>query len=427
MKTKLMLEKEKIDIFLNKNFKEIEEKRHSTGFSWKKIKKEIGVEKATTEAIRFRFRKLRLKRGLIVEKKEEKFSSISGKEDLSKGTKEFSFTADKIPTEKEILEHFNIDTKKFKISQIWHKTSFGGKYSISVSLLANNTSGIDYEAAFKRFLSRVEINNFPKINNSISIDYKPFNQKTTALITLADLHIGNHQIKNYIDNIKSNFEILLNSSIHYGANEVIILNTGDILHTDNIKNQTTSGTQLDAASSQEDAFVEALDLICDLINRSLEYENLKVTFVNVRGNHSYNSEYMLGEALKRIFIKNKNITILNSKENRIYYSSNNNSFLFTHGDKAFDKLPMIFTTEGKEIYAKNDFHHIVVGHLHHNKSKQFVDDTGEYFGLDVRVVGSPTSTDRWHKNEGFILNQKNIYCFLYDDLQGKSAEFIKKI
>ena len=59
--------------------------------------------------------------------------------------------------------------------------------------------------------------------------------------------------------------------------------------------------------------------------------------MNVRGNHSYNSEYMLGEALKRIFIKNKNITILNSKENRIYYSSNNNSFLFTHGDKAFDK------------------------------------------------------------------------------------------
>ena len=58
MKTKLMLEKEKIDIFLNKNFKEIEEKRHSTGFSWKEIKKEIGVEKATTEAIRFRFRKL---------------------------------------------------------------------------------------------------------------------------------------------------------------------------------------------------------------------------------------------------------------------------------------------------------------------------------------------------------------------------------
>ena len=198
MKTKLMLEKEKIDIFLNKNFKEIEEKRHSTGFSWKEIKKEIGVEKATTEAIRFRFRKLRLKRGLIVEKKEEKFSSIRGKEDLSKGTKEFSFTADKIPTEKEILEHFNIDTKKFKISQIWHKTSFGGKYSISVSLLANNTLGIDYEAAFKRFLSKVEIKNFPKTNNSISTDYKLFCQKTTALITLADLHIGNYQIKNYI-------------------------------------------------------------------------------------------------------------------------------------------------------------------------------------------------------------------------------------
>jgi hypothetical protein len=162
--------KERIDLYLNENFdrienwrvgnvlycpiyKETQDKKEGQ-FGWEKVKKGFedwyslnyknnvsDLDLLTSEKIRKRFRVLREKNVFSSIKNSPKengeFKLISGKDCPLQGVKEFCFSASRIPTDEEIIDHFNIDIIKYRISQIWHKTTPGGKYSISVNLQAN--------------------------------------------------------------------------------------------------------------------------------------------------------------------------------------------------------------------------------------------------------------------------------------------------
>ena len=130
--------KEKVDCYLKGNFDSVETQRNTEGFRWITIAKKIDKTVAPNY-VRDRFLKLRKKQQpssikILNSTEIEKYPFLNSKEDKSTGTKEFSFTADKIPDESEIITHFNIDTTKWFISQIYHKTSFGGKYAITISI-----------------------------------------------------------------------------------------------------------------------------------------------------------------------------------------------------------------------------------------------------------------------------------------------------
>ena len=466
--------KETVDKYLTDNFKNIEKLRNLSGFSWNGILKEIEeqeslvgelftlyengqYDKSDREYVRSRFTTLRSKaedwaskvldenkevikvqakedfenlliKGCSSSTLEGKFKFFSGKEDKEKGTKEFHFTADNIPTEEEIVEHFSIDLTKYKISQIWHKTTPSGKYSISVNLQAlRGAEAGNYTEKFDKF---IENYNKAIFVNQTKSEYakqsKPTVTDSLYLISLSDLHIGNYQKEGYLEKLKTEIYSSFNMMSSAGVAKIVILNTGDMLHTNGSQETTFGGTQLDSELAFEDAFTQGLDLTTSLIDYASDLA-LSVTFVNVRGNHSFDTEYCLGEALKKIYQKSKNVEILNQRDSRIYYYWNNNAFLFTHGDKAVERLPLLFATEGKESFQQADNHHILLGHTHHNSSKQFVNDRKEYAGIEVRVLGSPTSNDQWHKQNGFVGNKKSIVSMLFSPEQGKYAEFNFKL
>lgn len=449
---------EVVDKYLSSNFNQIEKQRTSQGFSWNSILDKIeesikgnifhiyenGIyDKSDREYVRKRFSFLRNKQEPTafcnseyrledkvhnLTAKVEKFRYLSGKEDKSKGAKEFTFTADNIPTEEEIVEHFSIDLTKYKISQIWHKTTPSGKYSISVNLQAlRGAEAENYTEKFDKFIDNYNKTIFVNQTKSeYAKQSKPTVTDSLYLVSLSDLHIGNYQKEEYLEKLKTEVYSSLNMMSSAGVAKIVILNTGDMLHTNGSQETTFGGTQLDSELAFEDAFTQGLDLTTSLIDYASDLA-LSVTFVNVRGNHSFDTEYCLGEALKKIYQKNKNVEILNQRDTRIYYYWNNNAFLFTHGDKAVERLPLLFATEGKEFFNKAENHHILLGHTHHNSSKQFVNDRKEYAGIEVRVLGSPTSNDQWHKQNGFVGNKKSIVSMLFSPEQGKYAEFNFKL
>lgn len=422
--------KKTVDKYLSDNFADILYKTKTFGFRWQMIADQIECC-PNPEYLRDRWRKLKKKMFPLGEigypvfntAATDKFRVQSGKENKDRGQKEFTFTADNIPTEQEIIEHFNIDVTKWKIVNIYHKTSFKGKYSITVQ--ANLLKGIEsrnYEDQFKKFLDtyNVKIIQNPKKDKLKATDDSQ--GESLYLICLSDLHIGNYQKSGYLNSIEEKVTYCLSHIRRLNCSEVIILNTGDMLHTDTSKAQTWNNTQLDAQDSFEDAFTNGLNFTTSIIDYSREL-SLNTTFVNVRGNHSFDTEYCLGEALKKVYKLDEKVTILNSKDTRIYYKWRNNGFLFTHGDKGVDRLPLIFATEGREVFNSTDHHHILLGHLHHNKGKQFIDDRGEFAGIEVRVLGSPTSNDIWHKQNAFCQNKKAIQCMQFTEEQGKFAEY----
>lgn len=419
--------------FLEKRYDYILESKKNGTISWVEIKDAFHQETGLNlhkDYFRSVFKTLVGVEDIVVNnsKINSPFIYINGNENKDKGTKEFVFTADRIPTEEEVISHFNIDLQKYRISQIWHKTTPGGKYSISI--LLNNLKALDsknYEEKFERFLekynSKILENPF---KNSIPINNNPDKEDSLYLISLSDLHIGNYQKENYIKDIESSCIKLIKDADLVGAKEIILLNTGDMLHTDTSKSQTWNNTQLDSQDSFEDAFTKGLDLITVLIDYARQFDS-KLTFVNVRGNHSFDTEYCMGEALKRIYKNDKKINIINQKDTRIYYKWKNNGFCFSHGDRGVERMPLLFATEGKEIFANTDHHHIILGHLHHTKGKQYINDRAEYAGIEVRVVGSPTSNDIWHKQNGFCQNKKAITTMIFTENQGKYGEFTIKI
>jgi len=445
---------EVVDKYLTENFKLIEQQRNSHGFSWNSVLDKIeevikgnifhiyenGIfDKSDREYVRKRFLKLRQQEPTAFCNSQytesatdstTKFKYVSGVENKSKGAKEFTFTADNIPTEEEIISHFNIDTKKYKISQIWHKTTPSGKYSISVNLQAlKGIEAEDYIGKFEKFVN--EYNKVIFVNQTQSKFNKKGEERNIPndvlyLVSLSDLHVGNYQKEGYLDRVKQRVFETFKSIAGSGIKKVILLNTGDMLHTNGSQSTTLSGTQLDSELPFEDAFTQGLELITSLIDYAATL-SLSVTYVNVRGNHSFDTEFCLGEALKKIYQKQKNIEILNQRDTRIYYYWNNNAFLFTHGDKAVERLPLLFATEGKDFFNKAENHHILLGHTHHNSSKQFVNDRKEYAGIEVRVLGSPTSNDQWHKENGFTGNKKSIVSMLFTPEEGKYAEFNFKL
>lgn len=414
--------KEKVDKYLTDYFQLILDAKNKNEVKWKDITSNIDKD-IDPEYVRGRFRKLE-------KKKVVRFSFPIIKNEYkevrkSDGEVEITDTVDRKLTDEELYERYGRDKEGWRISMVWFKdTQNGFKLSVCFVPIKKALEINNLQEKFTKFIDSYNIkilkNEKPKVNKYSG------DRKCMYLCTLSDLHIGNFQKPDYLYIIKERILETFNTILDADIKKVVILNTGDLIHSDNSKGTTWKGTQLDSQLSYEDSFTQALDLTTTLIDYAASIVS-EVTFINVRGNHSFDTEYCLGEALKRIYKEQQNVEIINQRETRIYYYWENNAFLFTHGDKSVDRLPLVFATEGKEIFNKAENHHIMLGHLHHNKSKQFVNDRHEFTGIEVRVLGSPSSSDNWHKTEGYVQNKKSLLSFLFTPEEGKLAEYSFKL
>jgi len=187
--------RQKVIEFLSKRYNSILEAKQNGTISWVAIKDEFHQEtrfEINKDYFRNVFKTIIPTEVININSKKEKFNFLTGNENKDKGTKEFCFTADKIPTEEEIISHFNIDITKYRISQIWHKTTPGGKYSISVNLQANKIGQLssEFEQGFEKFCEKQSLKALKpesKINN---VEISKFEKNSTVVINLADLHLG---------------------------------------------------------------------------------------------------------------------------------------------------------------------------------------------------------------------------------------------
>lgn len=441
--------KETVDKYLLENRQVIEEAKVINGFRWQTIADNLHGKTGYVvdgEYLRNRWRKVTAKkyaiwRDRVLDELEEKgkkefttnsnvkYQYVSGKQDDT--SKEFTFTADNIPTQEEIIEHFNIDTVKFRINQIYHKTSFGGKYAITVSLLANKPEfSVDYKKEFEEFIKNLNISvlnrpkvEFPKIHHK--------GKKHCLYLPIFDAHIGklahkstsgdDYDLNIAIERYKTAIQNLVNSAYSsYDFNEICLVTGSDLLHVDSKKNETTSGTPQDSDSRFEKVYEKTLSLLVETIDFLSSLAPVKV--IMVRGNHAEHLEYTLGVSLKWLYRNSKNITVDAEAFLRKYYQYGNTGILICHGDKEkHDNLPLIFATENKELWASTDYHQIHLGHLHTDRKKVFL-TSNEYSGCQVSIFPSLSGDDYWHSGKGYNLNQKRAVAIIYDKELGEIAK-----
>ncbi|TXG81119.1 MAG: hypothetical protein E6R13_06845 [Spirochaetes bacterium] len=424
--------KEKVDNYLITNFESIEKQRtQESDFRWITISLKISKkENISPNYIRDRFLKLRKKQNFQVQVlnptkgQKDKFPFLNSKEDKFTGTKEFTFTADNIPSEDEIISHFNIDTTKWFISQIYHKTSFGGKYAITVNQRAK--VGLNSLDPIKEFEKFVEKNNLKILTKDIKTKTSEFHNELdcTVVINLADLHLGklvseaetgeryNIEIakERFLDCIKY---FARKSFQCYGVKRFILSTLGDTLHTDTLKSTTTAGTYVESDTRASKTFQTALDILTESIDILKEYAP-EIEFINIAGNHCELSEQHLGIALQAYYRKDKQVSINSEPKNRKYKMVGENLLTWNHGDTNMNTLPLTVATEVPELWGKSKFRLIQLGHFHSTKKRVFQSED-EFNGVIVRHFSSLSGTDFWHDKNNFKGSQKRGTALVFSD------------
>lgn len=205
------------------------------------------------------------------------------------------------------------------------------------------------------------------------------------------------------------------------VDKILLIVGSDLIHYENNKNQTTSGTQIEGDSRWQKMFEESCDLMASTIEKLAQ--NFNVDVITVHGNHGNLSEHALGCYLKAFFRNNTRVNIDNGYTNRKYYKYGKNLIGFTHGDdaeikKGDDMAITLFRENQSDI---SNFKHLffIFGHFH--SETQF-----DKKGIRCFIAPALCAPDQWHSKKNFVGNVRTSQGMLFNKEDGLEAIFYSK-
>mgnify|MGYP003637228648 FL=1 len=251
-------------------------------------------------------------------------------------------------------------------------------------------------------------------------------QKDGHLLVIdpADIHIGklstayeigkeyNTQIA--IDRVHEGVKGILNKSNGFNIEKILFVAGNDILHTDNPKRQTTSGTPQDTDGMWYNNFLAAKQLYVDVLEHLMSFAD--VQFMFNPSNHDYQSGFFLSDTIKTWFRNSNNITFDSSISHRKYFKYHSNLIATTHGDGCkMATLPMVVADEAAKYWSLCKHRYIYTHHVHHKTAKDFP-------GITQESLRSPSEADSWHHRNGYqSSNNVAIEGFIHHPENGQVA------
>jgi hypothetical protein len=418
--------KEQIENYLSTNFDSIESSRTTDkDFRWSTIANQLYKQTKITsdsESLRRKFLQLRQKQSspIKVLNSTDKYPFLNSKEDKNQGTKEFSFTADNIPTEEEIISHFNIDITKWTISQIYHKTSFGGKYAITVNQRAKvGNQTINLDEAFIEAINQIKpLPLLPKtiVNNK---------EKACLLVPKQDVHWDKRDVDGNND-MEKRFETFTKSLLSQlekiqltNSLEKIIYIVGSDEFNSEWTGATTKGTIQSNIVSYQEGFKRISNYTIELI-KLLRFYTPKVEVVLLNGNHDHNVSWHLAHLLEQVFSKNDSITIDSDLKNTKILEYSTNLILMNHGDEMKPKdLATKFPIIAKDKWSSFDNYFVITGDKHHEQAY-------DYNGVRTyQVPQLSTAKSSWDDKKGHLCSKAELVTFLFE--QDGLSNILRKV
>ena len=174
----------------------------------------------------------------------------------------------------------------------------------------------------------------------------------------------------------------------------MLLNLGDMYHADNQRNLTQSGHQLDVDGRWAKVQQVGLRAMLYCLKRMLEKYD-KVVFRINRGNHDGHSAYALALMISCYFHNEPRITVDLSPAVCWYHQFGKVLIGSTHGDTIKGpNMPGLMATDKPEAWGTSKHRYWLVGHVHHQDSK-------EYPGAVVEYFRTLAARDAWHAGQGY--------------------------
>lgn len=255
------------------------------------------------------------------------------------------------------------------------------------------------------------------------LKYPKFKEANLFVINPADIHIGKlaseyetkspHNNALIVERVKSGVLGLLQKASGFNIDKILFVIGNDILHVDNAKRTTTSGTPQDTDGMWYENFLLAQRLYIDLIEILIQVAPIHIQYDP--SNHDYTNGFFLAQNIEAWFRNHPNITFNVGVSHRKYFQYGENLIGTSHGDGAKETdLPILMAQEAADDWAKSRHRYFYISHIHHKKSK-------DYGSVCVESFRSPSGTDSWHHRNGYQHAPKAVEGFIHHKSDGQIA------
>lgn len=299
------------------------------------------------------------------------------------------------------------------VKHYWYK---GKHYSINVKGESNEFKYEDFKEDLIAEISKWSPN-YPEIKR------EPVNDPHCLVFSPADIHIGklcssfetgeeyNQQIA--VKRVKEGLDGIIRKSQGFNIDKIIFVAGNDILHIDNPRRTTTSGTPQDTDGMWYDNFITAKRLLVNIIETLVQIADVEVVYNP--SNHDFMSGFMLLDSVQSWFRNHKNITFKNDMSHRKYSVYGKNLIGTTHMDGAKkEDLPLLMAHEAGPSWHECNHRYIYGHHVHHKSSKDIM-------SVCVETLRSPSGTDSWHHRQGYQHSPKAVEAFIHHYYHGQVA------
>jgi len=249
------------------------------------------------------------------------------------------------------------------------------------------------------------------------------------IIDPSDLHIGKlalvdetgelYNVEKALERAIEGVEGIISKSQGFDIEKILFVIGNDVLHIDNPKRTTTSGTPQDTDSMWWNCWIEARKLYVNLVERFLSIADVHVVYCP--SNHDFTQGFMLADSLYAWFHNSKNVSFDVTIRHRKFYEYGANMLMFDHGDgHKVQDTPHIMASNEPQMWGRTKLRYSYKHHLHHKQRINWLTEK-DYHGCTVEYLRSPSSADRWHDTNGYNFAPKAIEGFLHHPTQGQVA------
>lgn len=291
----------------------------------------------------------------------------------------------------------------FNVARI--STNFKEDGSIGQQWVIGTPDKERQEELFRMFIETLSqevrpITKMPKLEKRRKGD-EP-NEDLLCVFPMGDPHFG---LKSWQEETGEHFDLELAEdltcaaidrlvSVAPAAGTALLLNLGDMSHSDTQRNVTQSGHQLDVDGRWAEVQQVGLYAMIHAVWRLLE-KFPKVIFRINRGNHDGHSAYALAMMMSCYFRNEPRVTVDLSPAVAWYFQFGKNLIGSTHGDTIKGPAMVgLMATDRPVEWGATQHRYWYVGHIHHQDIKEYPGGIVEYF----RTMAA---RDAWHAGQGY--------------------------
>jgi len=262
-----------------------------------------------------------------------------------------------------LLSEYGIDASLYPVQSGWIRNK---DISVQFSKVQEDSSSI--LEGINKIIKEFDFKYEPKKELLLNTTHS---DKTCAVLSLQDLHIGKATLDNrdsIVSDTKECIESLINRAASaYNLEKIIFVLGGDLLNMDTYLGTTASQkTFVDNNMTAYDAYKIAFDLMFWAINYLNQHCNI-LEVIYIPGNHSKLTEAHIAYAMSRCIVEPSIIWDIAYAERKVT-KFGNSMICFEHGDFDTKKSPLTFAIEYPSVWGKSKYRVLYTGHYHKNNS-----------------------------------------------------------